>query len=150
MRFLFCAARCERFDLLEKHKFDQGRGGGAAVVLGFKIQLAGETPALPGGGAARIAVANAAQNDYGLGMTALERDILKALNELDATVKTMATANPKPSLLPLFQRLEVLANELPRSTSPDLLHYMQKKSYEKARLWLEGRFAEIQKGGCLR
>jgi hypothetical protein len=83
-------------------------------------------------------------------MTALERDILKALNELDATVKTMATANPKPSLLPLFQRIEVLANELPRSTSPDLLHYMQKKSYEKARLWLEGRFAEIQKGGCLR
>jgi hypothetical protein len=83
-------------------------------------------------------------------MTALERDILKALNELDATVKTMATANPKPSLLPLFQRIEVLANELPRSTSPDLLHYMHKKSYEKARLWLEGRFAEIQKGGCLR
>lgn len=85
-----------------------------------------------------------------MSMTAIERDLLTALNELDATVKTMATANPKPSLLPLFQRIEDLANQLPRSTSPDLLHYMQKKSYEKARLWLEGRFAEIQKGGCLR
>lgn len=83
-------------------------------------------------------------------MTAIERDILKALQDLDATVKTMATANPKPSLLPLFERIEALADQLPRSTSPDLLHYMQKKSYEKARFWLEGRFAEIQKGGCLR
>jgi hypothetical protein len=83
-------------------------------------------------------------------MTAIERDILAALNDLDATVKTMATANPKPNLLPLFQRIEALAEQLPRSTSPDLLHYMQKKSYEKARLWLEGHFAEIQKGGCIR
>jgi hypothetical protein len=31
-----------------------------------------------------------------------------------------------------------------------LLHYMQKKSYEKARQWLQGSFAEIQKGGCRR
>lgn len=85
-----------------------------------------------------------------MGVTAIERDILKALQDLDATVKTMATAKPKPNLLPLFQRIETLADQLPRSTAPDLLHYMQKKSYEKARLWLEGRFAEIQKGGCLR
>jgi hypothetical protein len=85
-----------------------------------------------------------------MGVTAIERDILKALQDLDATVKTMATATPKPNLLPLFQRIETLADQLPRSTAPDLLHYMQKKSYEKARLWLEGRYAEIQKGGCLR
>jgi len=93
---------------------------------------------------------NAATNSYVIPMTAIERDILQALNDLEATVKTMATANPKPSLLPLFQRIEALADQLPRSTSPDLLHYMQKKSYEKARLWLEGRYADIQKGGCLR
>lgn len=83
-------------------------------------------------------------------MTAIERNILEVLTELETTVKTMATANPKPKLLPLFERIESLANELPRSTSPDLLHYMQKKSYEKARLWLEGSYAEIQKGGCKR
>jgi hypothetical protein len=83
-------------------------------------------------------------------MTVIEQDILKALQELDATVKTMATANPKPSLLPLLQRIEGLGEQLPRSTAPDLLHYMQKKSYEKARLWLEGNYAEIQKGECRR
>lgn len=92
---------------------------------------------------------NAATNSYVIPMTAIERDILQALNDLEATVKTMATAQPKPSLLPLFQRIEALADQLPRSTSPDLLHYMQKKSYEKARLWLDGRYADIQKGGCL-
>ncbi len=92
----------------------------------------------------------AAANRYVIAMTAIERDILQALKDLEATVKTMATAQPKPSLLPLFQRIEALADQLPRSTSPDLLHYMQKKSYEKARLWLEGRYADIQTGGCKR
>ena len=89
-------------------------------------------------------------NGYLILMTAIERNILDSLNELDLVVKTMATANPKPNLLPLFTRIEALANELPRTTSPDLLHYMQRKSYEKARLWLQGHFDEIQKGRCSR
>jgi hypothetical protein len=83
-------------------------------------------------------------------MTALERDILKALVELETVVKSMATAQPKPNLLPYLEKIEALADQLPRSTAPDLLHYMQKKSYEKARQWLQGSFAEIQKGGCRR
>jgi hypothetical protein len=83
-------------------------------------------------------------------MTAIERNILDRLIELDEKVKAMPTANPKPNLLPLFQQIEELAGQLPRSSAPDLLHYMQKKSYEKARQWLEGRYAEIQKGGCKR
>ena len=83
-------------------------------------------------------------------MTKLEHDLLDHLLELEATVKTLPTANPKPNLLPLFQRIEEVADQLPRSTSPDLLHYLQKKSYEKARQWLEGRFTEIEKGGCQR
>ncbi len=89
-------------------------------------------------------------NGYSIPMTALEHDILKRLIELEATVKTLPTANPKPNLLPLFQQIEELAAQLPRSTPPDLMHYLQKKSYEKARQWLEGRYPEIQKGGCLR
>ena len=93
---------------------------------------------------------NTVANRYSIRMTAIERNILDSLNELDAAVKTMATANPKPNLLPLFARIEALANELPRSTAPDLLHYMQRKSYEKARLWLQGHFDEIQKGRCSR
>ena len=93
---------------------------------------------------------NHAPNGYFIPMTALEHDILKQLIELEATVKAMPTANPKPSLLPRFQKIEALADQLPRGTAPDLLHYLQRKSYEKARQWLEGRFAEIQQGGCLR
>jgi hypothetical protein len=85
-----------------------------------------------------------------MAMTALEKQILDRLIELDGTVKTMSTANPKPNLLPLFQQIEELADQLPRSTAPDLQHYMQRKSYEKARQWLEGRYAEIHKGSCKR
>ena len=83
-------------------------------------------------------------------MTALEHNLLEHLVKLEATVKTMPMTNPKPNLLPLFQQIEELADQLPRGTSPDLLHYMQRKSYEKARQWLEGRYAEIQKGSCQR
>jgi hypothetical protein len=95
-------------------------------------------------------MAKSPSNDYSFYMTMLEHDILNHLIELEATVKAMPTANPKPNLLPLFQRIEELANQLPRETSRDLLHYLQKRSYEKARQWLEGRYTEIQKGGCQR
>lgn len=83
-------------------------------------------------------------------MTPVERALLDRLIELDDRVKSMPTANPKPNLLPLFQGIEELTNQLPRTTAPDLLHYLHKKSYEKARQWLEGRDSEIQKGGCQR
>jgi hypothetical protein len=87
---------------------------------------------------------------YSILMTALEQQLLDRLIELDDKVKAMPTANPKPNLLPLFEQIEELADQLPRSSAPDLLHYMQRKSYEKARQWLEGRYAEIHKGGCKR
>jgi hypothetical protein len=80
--------------------------------------------------------------------SSLEKDILKALVDLDAAVKSMATAKPKPNLLPLFSRLDDLTGQLPRQTDPVLLHYMHKKSYEKARLFLQGREAENQAGNC--
>ena len=82
-------------------------------------------------------------------MTAQEQAILQSLNELDAAVKAMPAANPKPSLLPLFARLDELTGGLPPDASPQLLHYLHKKSYEKARLWLEGKHAQIARGGCL-
>ncbi len=83
-------------------------------------------------------------------MTKLEHDLLERLHELEDAVKALPTANPKPNLLPLFRRIKEVADQLPRSTAPDLLHYLHKQSYEKARQWLEGRFTEIQKGGCQR
>jgi hypothetical protein len=74
--------------------------------------------------------------------------ILAALVELDNAVKTMPTANPKPNLLPLFARIDELTKQLPRDTDPTLLHYLHKKSYEKARLFLQDRDAENQAGNC--
>ena len=78
----------------------------------------------------------------------LEHKLLNALIELENAVKAMPTANPKPSLLPLFNRLDELTNQMPQDTDPALLHYLHKKSYEKARLYLEGRDAENQAGNC--
>lgn len=76
------------------------------------------------------------------------QNILTALVELDTAVKKIPTANPKPNLLPIFSRLDELTKKLPRDTDPQLLHYLHKKSYEKARLFLQDRDAENQIGNC--
>jgi hypothetical protein len=82
-------------------------------------------------------------------MSAVENEILRTLGELDGLVKSMAMANPKPDLKPVFARLDELTRQLPaRGTAPELMHYLQRKSYEKARLFLEGRDAENQAGSC--
>ena len=81
-------------------------------------------------------------------MTETENKILEALLELESAVRSMPAANPKPNLLPLFARLDELAGGLPRDTDPTLLHYLHKKSYEKARLFLQGREAENAAGNC--
>ena len=79
-------------------------------------------------------------------MNQTEKDILQALTELDAAVKRMATANPKPNLLPLFTRIDQLAARLPPGTDPELMHFLSRKSYEKARAKLEGHAAA--RGSC--
>lgn len=79
-------------------------------------------------------------------MSETEKQILEALTDLEAKVKTMATANPKPNLLPLFARIEELANQLPPETDPELRHFLARKSYEKARAKLEGCAAA--RGSC--
>jgi hypothetical protein len=76
------------------------------------------------------------------------KNILAALVELDNAVKTMPTANPKPDLLPLFARIDELTKQLPSNADLTLLHYLHKKSYEKARLFLQNRDAENQIGNC--
>jgi hypothetical protein len=81
-------------------------------------------------------------------MTAPEQTILQTLIELDEKVKGMPGANPKPNLLPFFSRIDELTSQLPKDTDPTLLHYLHRKSYEKARLWLEGRDPENQAGSC--
>lgn len=81
-------------------------------------------------------------------MSETEQAVLEALVELDAAVKAMAAANPKPDLRPVFVRIDELTQQLPPDADPNLLHYLHKKSYEKARLFLLGREAENQRGNC--
>jgi hypothetical protein len=78
----------------------------------------------------------------------IESELLAALTQLAETVKSMPTANPKPNLLPFFSHLDELTGQLPRHADPTLLHYLHKKSYEKARLFLQDRDAENQVGNC--
>lgn len=80
--------------------------------------------------------------------SSLNKNLLNALVELEVAVQSMPSASPKPDLLPLFARIDALAKQLPRDTDPALLHYLQKKSYGKARLFMQGRDAENQAGNC--
>ena len=81
-------------------------------------------------------------------MTELEQNVLDTLLELERSVEAMPHANPKPNLLPIFSRLDDLTRKLPLTSDPLLLHYLHKKSYQKARLFLQGREAENARGNC--
>jgi len=81
-------------------------------------------------------------------LTSVEKNLLTALGELAGAVKAMPASNPKPSLLPLFARIDELAKQLLPDADAMLLHYLHKKSYEKARLFLQDRDAENQIGNC--
>ena len=85
---------------------------------------------------------------YSSMMTEIERSILAAILELEHAVASIPTANPKPNLLPIFSRLDELGSRLPKNADPNLRHYLHKKSYEKARLFLQGREAENTRGNC--
>lgn len=79
-------------------------------------------------------------------MTETEQQILQALLELEATAARCRTENPPPPLTPIFTRLGELTAQLPPGSNHDLRHYLQRRSYEKARLWLEG--VDPEKGTC--
>ncbi len=79
-------------------------------------------------------------------MKTTEQAILDTLLELEAKAKLMATANPRPNLIPLFTHLDKLVAQLPPGTDPELRHFLERKSYEKARLKLQGLVAK--RGSC--
>lgn len=81
-------------------------------------------------------------------MTELERDILQTLTELEVGVAAMKTADPKPNLVALIARLNSFSFQLPRYSHAQLIHYLSNGSYEKARLWLQGRDAKNLRGVC--
>ena len=70
-------------------------------------------------------------------MTDLEDQLLRALLELETAVSNMASANPKPDLKPIFTWIDALAARLPADAPRDLRHYLQRKSYQKARVFLQ-------------
>lgn len=103
----------------------------------------------PGGTEQKVAALGfSARLRYLFLMTNVEQAILDVLNDLDRQVRSMPVANPKPNLLPLFARLDELAAQVPGGSDPTLRHYLQKKSYEKARLYLLGRETENRRGNC--
>jgi hypothetical protein len=74
---------------------------------------------------------------HAAGVTSLESEILRELVRLDETVADMA-AGRAGSVLPVTRRLDELARLLPSEADPQLVHYLRKHSYGKARLFLEG------------
>ena len=78
-------------------------------------------------------------------MTETEQAILDTLVELEAAV-AQVNVDPKPDLINIFGRLDDLTVVLPKDASSDLLHYLHKKSYQKARLFLQGQ--DPEQGEC--
>ncbi len=79
-------------------------------------------------------------------MTETEQRLLEQLRELEAEV----TRQPRPDLRPRLVELDRLTRALPAQADPELRHFLQRRSYEKARLFLEDRSNEIPRGGCTR
>ena len=78
----------------------------------------------------------------------IEDELLKALLSFEAAV-TLVSKDSKTDLMAHFNQIDKLTAQLSKNTDKELLHYLHKKSYEKARMLLEGNNDEIQKGGCL-
>ncbi len=85
---------------------------------------------------------------YPLPMTETEQSILQELLGMEEALANMQTANPKPDLVAIFQRIDSLTAQLPKNGDAELLHFLHKKSYEKARLHLQDRSAENARGTC--
>jgi len=91
-------------------------------------------------------------------LTEIEKQILETLIDLDAAVKSLShvrtlpgpsePAAAKPDLNRHFARLDELAAQLPPDCDKNLRHYLERKSLEKARLFLQGQSAQTLKGSC--
>jgi hypothetical protein len=77
-------------------------------------------------------------------VTEIESQLLAALLDLETSARDRT--EPRPSLLPLFERLDLLAAHLGAAGDPELRHFLQRKSYEKALQRLQGLAAE--RGSC--
>jgi hypothetical protein len=76
---------------------------------------------------------------WSLGMTEHEQALHAALVELETAVRPASTGSSRPNLTQLFERIDALTAAMPPDTDRELLHFLHRKSYEKARQWLEER-----------
>jgi hypothetical protein len=82
---------------------------------------------------------------YFIHVTGTEQSILDTLLELEEAV-AQVNKESKPDLMAIFNRLDELTTQMPKDAHPDLLHYLHKKSYLKARLFLQGK--DPEQGEC--
>lgn len=80
----------------------------------------------------------------------MEAQLLKALSALEGAAQRRPAGSLVPDVRPLLLELDRLTRALPANADPELVHYLRQRSYSKARLYLEGRREEIQRGGCRR
>jgi len=99
-------------------------------------------------GARAIRLGTASVLRYRTVMTELETQILSKLEELERAAAEMSTAQPKPDLMGIFAALDNYAAQLPADAHPDLRHFLDRKSYQKAQLLLQGRRDEVRRGTC--
>ncbi len=83
-------------------------------------------------------------------MTDVERALLDALRDLDHEVADAAVTKRRPEVVSRILRLRELTSVLSPEADPMLMHCLQRQSWEKARMILDGRQAEVRHGesGC--
>ena len=64
--------------------------------------------------------------------------LLNCLDEFEAAV-VAARSGETADFQALFRRLDELASQLPPGADPQLRHFLEQKSYPKARAWLAAR-----------
>lgn len=69
-------------------------------------------------------------------MSGIEQSLLNSLEELQQAASAKPEAKTKPDLLKIFARIDDLGSQLPPNTDGALIHYIRRRSYEKARLYL--------------
>jgi hypothetical protein len=81
-------------------------------------------------------------------VTDTESDLLNALLALERAAGASPNSEPRPSIPEVLAEIDRLTESLPPGTPAELRHFLQRKSYQKAALFLMGRNKENQRGRC--
>ena len=70
----------------------------------------------------------------------IEQSLLATLLELEQAVEGISKVHAKPDLTAIFSKLDRLTDQL-TPADPQLLHFLRRKSYQKARQHLQEKLA---------